>query len=220
MLHTIFISRDISKTNSIRITLGDYAIIKAFSLIEFNPIPFESFPHTDFIFFYSKNAAKYFLSHASVSLKGIRIACMGSGTAYFLKESGIIPDFVGKGNPNEVAADFLSLAKGKKVLFPQAKNSRKSIQKILGEHIVSFDLIVYNNSKKKKFQNPKADILVFTSPMNVEAYFEYLDYKNEEIIAIGNTTLDKLKEFNFEKTRMAEKPTEEALLHAIKEIIF
>lgn len=147
------------------------------------------------------------------------MCCMGMGTAGFLKTYGCNPFFVGEGNPVEIAKSFLEIAKGRKVLFPRARNSKKSIQSLLADEIEVLDLLVYENMKKSNTGNPNADILIFTSPLNAESYFENLDYNNEKIISIGNTTARKLNDLGFNNIIVAKNPTEEALIDEVKKII-
>ncbi len=144
---------------------------------------------------------------------------MGEGTASYLKHLGHHPSFIGSGNPLQVASGFLPLAEGKRILFPRAKQSKKSIQKLISHRVDVVDLVVYDNSKLTDFENPNADILVFTSPMNAEAFFEKYPYRGEKIIAIGSTTAKKISEWVAIEVRVAQKPTIESLAEAVLDII-
>jgi len=66
------------------------------------------------------------------------------------------------------------------VLFPHAKNSRHSIRKIIENEITAIDIVVYENRKITDFPPSDVAVLVFTSPMNVEAYFEKYDLKKKQ----------------------------------------
>ena len=133
------------------------------------------------------------------------MAAFGNGTASFLLQKKLKPAFTGTGKPEEVATAFLKIANGQKVLFPRAKNSRQSIRKLLGKNIEAVDLIVYENILRTDFNLNICpfgdfDCLVFTSPMNAEAYFnkkQLID--NQKVIAIGVTTGDALKELGIMK---------------------
>ena len=54
--------------------------------------------------------------------------------------------------------------------------------------------------KKEKFELPKSEVLVFTSPSNVESYFANTTVAdNQKVIAIGKSTDKKLKAMGVKK---------------------
>ncbi len=56
------------------------------------------------------------------------------------------------------------------------------------------DLIVYETLKRNEATMPIADIIIFTSPSNVEAWFEkYSINKNQKVIAMGDATANTLR---------------------------
>ena len=61
-----------------------------------------------------------------------------------------------------------------KVLFPQAKGSLRSVQQQFVKPDQVIDLVVYETIKKNSGETPKADILVFTSPSNVEPGLKHI----------------------------------------------
>lgn len=145
---------------------------------------------------------------------------MGKGTAAVLRDLGHEPFFVGKGSPSMVAKDFLKVSKSKKVLFPRAKYSKKSIQNIIQHEVEVLDLVVYENNKKTTFPDPSADLLIFTSPLNAAAYFDYIPYRGEDLLAIGYTTLGYMESLGFNNVMVSEAPTENALVDAARAVIF
>ncbi len=213
MLPSVFISRNLSKESIIYERLKERAYLISFSLLEFNAIEFEVIPEVDFIFFYSKKAVHYFFKN-NRNFKDVPFACMGKGTNSALMDFGYTASFIGAGNPEEVAKQFLKIAKGKKVLFPKAKQSRNSIENILEDQIESHSIVIYENRKKTQFDFPNANILVFTSPLNAEAYFDLYAHQEEKIIVIGKATASKLNELGID-CQMAKNPTEEELLNSI-----
>lgn len=215
----IFISRELKNDSLFHSSFNKKISIKAYSLLDFSPIHFSNFPETDFIFFYSQNAVHFFFSQLEKKDINTKLCCMGKGTKKVLESLGYSVYFTGAGNPDEIAYSFLDICKNKKVLFPRAKQSKKSIQKrILGEVDV-FDLVVYDNQKKNVFPHPNAGVLVFTSPMNVEAYFDLYKYKNEKLVSIGSTTQQKLYSMGFNDVKKAKENSEAALVELVKEII-
>ena len=185
------------------------------SLIAYTALPFEEIPAVDWIFFYSKKGVEYFLQGLSIPISpAIQLAAMGTGTANKLIEKGYEPRFIGTGLPNETAQLFLEYADSQKVLFPRAVRSMRSIQTILKQKIAVYDLEVYANRPKKSFHITPVSCLVFTSPLNVEAYFNHYIYEQQLVIAIGPTTLKVLNKLNI-PCHMAKEPTEKALAWAV-----
>ncbi len=145
---------------------------------------------------------------------------MGKGTAAALKRQNISPDFIGTGSPKMTAMEFLKKAKGQKVLFVRAKNSKKSIQSLLKKKLEVADLVAYNNIISSDFNLPVCDCLVFTSPMNVQAYFEkYTVQKHQKVIAIGKTTQKALNKLGVTDVLVAKNPSEESLAETVLAIL-
>ncbi len=224
----IFISRNQNDDSVFYKTLTKHGFdVHGESLINITPFPFDSVPEADWIFFYSKNGVKYFFEQLNneIIFKN-KFATIGFGTAEYLVthapaihcfNRGQLPlSFIGDGKAQTTAKAFLKIAKGKKILFPRAKNSQRSVQLILGNKVEAIDLIVYNNIPKKTFDLPEFYILVFTSPLNAKAYFSVKKINdNQLIIAIGNTTAAALNKFGIKKIKIAENPSEEALAKII-----
>ena len=147
---------------------------------------------------------------------GIRLATIGASTAQFLQQNFCKPNFIGTGVPESTSEAFLKVAKGQSVLFPRARNSRQSIQKLLGSEMKAIDLIVYENTIKKDIQLIDFEILVFTSPLNVAAYFSLKKLKSfQKVVAIGNTTAEALRKQGVEDIAISKKPSESGLVEAV-----
>jgi uroporphyrinogen-III synthase len=218
--YTIFISRTLKDRSPFFSSFGEPINIKAYSLLEFSPVSFVQPKEVDLIFFYSSNAVRFFFSQLEEAPSSSEFCCMGTGTAATLMALGHEPYFVGKENPSTIAKDFLKLSKSKKVLFPRAKYSKKSVQNIIQNEVEVLDIVVYENSKKTVFPDPKADMLIFTSPLNAEAYFDCIPYRGEYLLAIGRTTLNYLESLGFEDVMISDASTEGDLADAAKAIIF
>ncbi len=213
----IFISRDLDEDSIFKKMLSEYGFeVIGTSLVEFKAANNSSIPEADWVFFYSKNAVHFFLNMDGIKTwKPTKTAAIGPGTAEALLAAGIQPNFVGDGNPVSTAAAFLTVANGCTVLFPQASDSRQSIQKMLQGQIESTDLIVYENKPKGNFQVPHCQALVFTSPLNARTYFSKHEHHDERIFAIGNTTADALRQLNILQYVVSELPSEEALAELV-----
>lgn len=215
----VFVSRNLSPDSAFLKVLAPkgFSIFHE-SLIHCTSMPIEEIPSSDWLFFYSKNGIKFALQNKSFKaiLPTNKIAVMGKGSAQLLIDQNLTIDFVGNGRPEETAQAFLELAQGQQVLFVQAKHSRQSIQKLLGENIQSSSLIVYNNELRTDFDIPPCQYLLFTSPLNAVAYYnKYAIDENQKIIAIGATTATKLLELGINKMSIANNPSEEALIEEI-----
>ena len=189
------------------------------SFMEFSSISFEYADDADWLFFSSKNGVKYFFDCINTLSTKTKIAAINSGTAQAIMQLGFKVDFIGKGNNlQEIATIFDKIANGKMV-FIQAKVSMQSIQKVMVENSNTHSLIVYENKPKQDVAAREEEILVFTSPMNVEAYFSKNTLKeNQKVISIGNTTTAKLKELNILQVQTAFEPTKWSLLDEVFEL--
>lgn len=214
----IFISRQLDEDDVFYKTLTINGFeVHGESLLAFKPVPFAAWPPTDWVFFYSKTAANFFLANVGQSaLAGLKLAALGPGTAKFLSGNGHTPHFVGDGDPPRTAANFLKLAGGCQVLFPRARESRQSVQRLLGDRIIALDLVVYENSPRVAFSLPKCQVLVFTSPMNAQVFFAKYKWKGEKVVAMGNTTAAALRSLGVGTVFTAEKPSEEALAKLVQ----
>ncbi len=195
---SVFISRDLKEDSFLTNYFEQHPYkISGSSLIEFEALSFENVDDIDWVFFTSKKAIKYFYESGGKLPDSVKIAVMGNGTLPGLVDYELKADFVGSGNDvDETAEKFGEAAAGKKVLFPQAENSLQSIQKRLEGKIETIDLKVYSNNPKSNFTKPNADIMVFTSPMNVRTYFtKYKIDSAVKVVAIGQSTAREVQLF-------------------------
>jgi len=197
----IFISRELQDDSPVRtFAQNGQHFLQAESLVAFEPVAIGDLPDSDWIFFYSRRGVQFFVQQLRAA--GIpfpekrKLAVMGDGTAKQLKKQGRSPDFAGNGNPDTVAAAFGDLAQQQRVLFPRAVNSRMSIQELIRHKVDVIDLKVYNNLPREDFdlQFP-FDVFLFTSPMNVEAFFRrYPDVDPaQRFVGIGKPTCESLR---------------------------
>ncbi|HKG06535.1 MAG TPA: hydroxymethylbilane synthase [Pedobacter sp.] len=198
---SVFISREIGENNYFRKALEKHGIqIEGRSLIKTFPIvnvldPFY-LKNIDWIFFSSRNAVEYFFKLNPVLSKKVKFGVVGRGSEDSLRKQGHPADFVGEsGDITEVAEAFAELATGMTVLFPRAQDSLQSIQKSLKADTKVIDLPIYETVVEDEIDQTYADILIFTSPSNVDAYFaDNLLDPGQQVIAIGNSTGKKFDE--------------------------
>ena len=188
------------------------------SLVIFQPLAFEWPQDPAWVFFYSRHAVQFFFDQLDdlQKLQGLKLAAMGSGTAEQLSFFCPVVHFTGAGEPEAVAAAFGEIAEGEVVLFPRARHSRRSVQQLLGERIQAIDLITYDNLQRTDLDLPICQALVFTSPMNAEAYFQtYSLQEGQEVYAIGQVTARRLQQLGVAKIKVAAEPSEEGLAEVV-----
>ena len=214
----IFIIRDLTEDNYLYRTLtASRYLVSGSSLIDVKPIRFSSIPDVDWIFFSSSNGVNEFFKQKPLIKAGVKYGVLGKGTEVALNAHGIKADFVGSSaETSEVGKAFASLADGKIVLFPQAKDSLRSIQKQLSFQTKIYDLFVYKSTKKSGINIPQSDVVIFTSPLNVEAYFELSGMAEaQRAISIGTTTAHKLKTYGIANPVIPEYPDEIGLVQSV-----
>ncbi len=217
----IFISRDIAPEGYFcQILAPTQAQIVGYSLIDLTEIVINQAPDAKCLFFYSQNAVDYFIKQCQKPLSGYKFACLGAATAQRLEFYGIKPAFVGTGQADSTATELIKWVKNQAICFVQAQNSLQSVQQLVEKELNSSNLIIYKNTKKTEFENPQADILAFTSPLNVEAYTnKYPILPKQKVVAIGETTAQKCAEKQIDSLYTAEKPTEKHIAEKILQIL-
>jgi hydroxymethylbilane synthase len=217
----VFISRELPASSYFRRVLEKHGVeIEARSLIRTVPVMTILNPHIlqdiDWVFFTSKNAVEYFFQLKPQFGRPVKFGVMGSGSEDMLRRNGHFAEFVGESvDTAEVAAEFAEIANGKTILFPGAESPMRSIHKALSPETKIIDLPVYETMLEESASGTDADILVFTSPSNAEAYFnDNLLDSNQRVIAIGKSTCNRLNELNITCT-LPFSPDEVGLAEAV-----
>lgn len=215
----LFISRYLDDNSPIwRLKEEGFDVIHE-SLIEFEQITVREIPDTDWVFFYSKNAFRYFLyqtQRLSYHLEQKKIAAIGRSTADYILEAGYKVSFCGSGHGDTTANEFMNEILSESVLFPRAKNSLNNVSVNISEWVEVKELIVYNNRERNNAVLPKVEIALLTSPMNARVFFKrYLDKQHPTIISIGRSTASEVAKYVTEPLIIADQPTEESMMDAI-----
>ena len=160
-------------------------------------------PKTDWIFFSSKNAVKHFFEQAQ-NLEGTKLAAVGKATSDELRRFNKRADFIGYSTDTQLTGkQFASVVGSKTILFPQAKGSIKTIQKQFINPQQIIDMSVYETIKNNDKPVSYADIVVFTSTSNVEAYLEKNKInEKQKIVAMGDATANALKNLGIKTNKM------------------
>src|SRR6185369_5495687 len=83
---------------------------------------------TDWIFFSSKHAVRYFFNQKP-KIQNVKYGCVGMSTSAELRAFGHRADFIGQSTDTKlVGKQFAAKVGSSKVLFPIAKDSLQSIQ--------------------------------------------------------------------------------------------
>lgn len=213
----IFVSRILADDSPIRQAAGDGEVIDV-SLIDFAAESFDD-PLTDWVFFYSKNAVKFFFDSGDYALYPYQWAAMGPGTAAELEKYVIDISFVGDGDPESIASQFDQvLHPSESVTFMKAETSLDSIRKFL-DLPESASTVVYSNRPKATIPSGLFDVLIFTSPMSVEVWMAHNAYQGEEVIAIGKTTASAAVSLGVKDVRLADSPSEVGIAELLSRIL-
>jgi hydroxymethylbilane synthase len=194
---SVLITRDLKEDSFFKNVLqGNGYEVNGISFIETKKIAIANVPQSDWVFFASSNAVDHFFEQ-NVELKPkTKFGVIGKSTEQELKKHNRNAAFVGSIPDTKVIGKKFAKAVGNEtVLFPQAKGGLRTIQQQFEDATKLTDLVVYETVKKENAKMPNAEILVFTSPSNVESYFEKGKVNDKQkVIAIGKSTEKKLQE--------------------------
>lgn len=194
---SVFITRDLDENSYLGRYLAKHQIqVDARSLIRIYPTinKLDSFilKRADWIFFNSKNAIDHFFKLEPLILKKTKIAVLGRGSEDALRKYDRVADFSGDNlgiKTEDIAKEFAKLVDGQTVFIPRAKDSLMSIQNALTPETQVIDMPIYETVLEENVDKTNAEVLIFTSPSNVEAYFqENLIDPGQKIICIGYST--------------------------------
>ena len=201
---------------------------------------FERLSAYNWIIFTSVNGVKIFFKKLneygwdSRKLCGVKIAAVGSKTAFELKTFGITSDLV----PDEYRAESIitglmkgGSVKGLSVLIPRAETAREILPAELEKMGADVDVVpIYRTIKpsadinkiKGLLAEGEIDIITFTSSSTVQNFMEmfrdasgFHSMKKPAIVCIGPITADTASKAGFTVTAMPEEYTIEALVSVI-----
>ena len=218
-MQTVFITRDLTPDSPLLAWAAARRItIFHRSLLQFEPVRFRVPPRADVWFFYSSRAVEFSINGLDKVDRMPKLAAMGAGTAAALEKIGFPVDFVGQGDPWEVARQFGEFVTGGAVFFPRARQSRRSVQRLLPEGVRVIDAICYDNVAVADPPAVVADVYVFTSPLNVEAYLGAHELPaGARVVAIGPSTGAALRAKGVVYAEAAE-PSESGLRAVLEEM--
>lgn len=196
---SIFITRDARKDDFFKRSLeaNGYKVF-ARSLIEVKQIAIGKHEKTDWVFFSSRNAVKYFFEQEP-NVEEVSFGAIGNSTAEEIRRYGKRVEFIGSSTDTRLTGKDFSLKVGNKtVLFPQSKSSMRTVQSQMIKKENVFDVVVYETIAKNNFDLPVANCqtIIFTSPSNVDSFFEKYKVSNEQkVVSMGEATASALRKY-------------------------
>ena len=186
------------------------------SLIELKEVGFTEIPACDWIFFSSKNAVDFFFKQ-NPKLQNVKFGCISKQTAMELRQHDKRADFIGQSTDTKlIGKQFSALAGNAKVLFPIAKESMQSVQNQLTKKENAINLPVYQTLKHAVSIDAQTNIVVFTSPSNVDAFFEKNKWNPTlKAVAMGEATGKALERKGVKKYEMPKSFDDLGLLRAV-----
>ncbi len=149
-----------------------------------------------------------------------KFGAIGEATAEALKEFVPVVHFEGIGNnTGEIAERFSTqLNPYDFVWLPGAQKSNRTLQKHLYPGTYE-EIAVYSTQTVDKVVSPIYDLIVFTSPSNVDGYLMRNSIaKGQKVLAFGSTTAAKLEEYGIE-AETASGFTQVELFQSISRIL-
>ncbi|MES2798577.1 MAG: uroporphyrinogen-III synthase [Bacteroidota bacterium] len=214
MYSTIFISKNSDELSLLpSFFAANNSSLSAFSLIDFQAIPFEIKAPYDVLFFGSIRSFNFFTQLQNIPTH-VQLACIGEGTANRIKERGYQLDFIGEfaGEPDKVAATFKAWLDTKRVLIPVSSQSNRSIARALPTS--QFEEVIVYSTVHKEIHIPPHDLYIFTSPSNVDSFLAVQEIPAKAtVIAWGTTTEKRLVEHGAEVMHSLRTSTEKELIN-------
>lgn len=220
----LFISRELSPNSALyQLTKRGHTLIGQ-SGIDFSPISFETFPATDWLFFYSQQGIRFFYAALSsaqkVEVLKKKIGVMGKASATLIENiTGAAPHFTACIDLEKEARKFTTLSLNQSVLFIEATHSKKRFQD--PSNPGHFVLQVYDNVVRPDLMLPAADVYIFTSPMNVQGFLQSnMPEQKAGLVAIGQPTASALAQFTGRKDIViADRSDEEGILTTLSKLL-
>jgi len=203
MSRRLFITRPLAEDAPLRLQLEAQGYeVSGHSMLHFEALPIAALPPSDWLFAYSPRGVQLCLAqHSKEALSTFKIAAVGPGTASAWQEAGITVDFIGDGEPATTASAFAKThCENTKptVTFLQAENSRRSVERRLGEHVHAQRLSVYRSVINDSGTIPLAEVYYLTSPLSAEAVIRQIDAtRSFDLWCVGSVTAGRVRELGF-----------------------
>ncbi len=192
----------------------DLSLIKKVAL----DISVEDLAQPNWIFFSSRFGVESFFD-LNIGVNDVKWGAIGGITAKTMREYIDEPiQFVGDSNDTrEIASAFEKVCAGQTVWFPGSLKSKRIVQQHLDKVCQVIDLPIYDTVKRTAVVQ-ESDVYIFTSPLNVDSFFDSnMIPMGAEIWAIGKTTEAALKHYTDLKIRLPKRSSVHAILERVVE---
>ncbi|MBK8110245.1 MAG: uroporphyrinogen-III synthase [Saprospiraceae bacterium] len=219
----LFITRELRPNSPLNtLTEGGHTLIGQ-SGIGFTPLPFNDFPDTDWLFFYSQQGSRFFYEwltdEAKTRVFSKKMGVMGKSSSSMLQQLlHKSPVYIAGKALEKEAEKFKKITHHQSVLFIEASHSNKRFQDPNNKK--HFSLKVYDNVVLSGLQLPEAHVYIFTSPLNVQAFLHTQKPQPEaHLLAIGEPTAKSLYEYTLRNDIIiADRSDEEGILSTLSSI--
>jgi uroporphyrinogen-III synthase len=115
-------------------------------------------------------------------------------------------------------ADMILMYKTKEIVFFCGDRRRDELPDLLaGHHIHVHEVIVYETREVPVQIETNYDAVLFFSPSGVNSFFSVNELqRGTKCFAIGNTTADMIRDYTDNEIIVADKPTPDSILEAVK----
>lgn len=212
-MKTVFISRDIHQSSKFNLLKKRGVGLIAESMLSFESLDFDHEISSDWLLFYSANGVKFFAQQVPRLSSAIQLAAVGIKTGDVVKKYFGKVDFTGEGEA-ETYIDFFRnvIYEGKQLSVVRAQYSANSFLKLLGESGKVREIIPYTNRRKEVIPQIRADIYIFTSALNADAFFSVNPVNPAaRYLAIGLPTAEALYLAGVQNVIISKSPDEESL---------
>lgn len=216
----ILVSRNLSGDSNLRewATRHGHALIEA-PFIRIDPILHLDIPLSDWIFFSSPNGVDVYFDNYPILAN--KIAVFGAGTHHKLTSRGIEANFIGdnRKTPAEIGKDFFDfIDPNAVVVFPVSQLSQKSIIKVNNSN-KCYELVIYNTQIEAN-KMPKMDIVILSSPSNIDGYLIENPIENTEFIVLGETSRRYFESLNLNaKVNMTASSSEAGVIELLEQLL-
>ena len=222
-MKTLLITRNLTENSPINTLNSDTLHVIGESFIAFEQIDFDNWDYeADMVVFYSQRGVEYGLANEGFMTFciGKTLVTFGSATADYLTEKhGLIADIIGNGDPQDLLKDIIT-ANPEHVLFVQGDKSLRRLQTDQKWTLSFSELVAYQSNDRIVGVAEDADIVVFTSPLNVLHYCSQYPLKETQTVwAIGPTTAASLDPYYSGQIFTPPTPTEASLTTEIRRSI-
>lgn len=171
-------------------------------------------PEAHWIFFYSPSAVEMFFENFGDYRA--KWAALGEGTARIFREQGIEPDFVGKSpDTSQVMREFKGIiSTEERVVQARGETSFERLREVLKpEQIIDWPF--YCSEPKNEIPWVEADVYIFTSPSNAEAYLSKFALSSAKVIVFGESTKKAVEALTKAEVFVTAEPGEEGAMQLI-----